>query len=233
MLSFVIPTYNEEKNISPLLDALNSQIGEGDEIIIVDSFSKDNTVQIATSKGAKIVFQQKMGIGAAKTEGAKNAKNDLIVMLDADGIPNGEFTKRIKDHFAKRTDLIALCGLDLYASDSVIWKTIYNIFSVKVFWIGKIFHFLCGKYWLAANNCVIRKEVFFSVGGYRSVVCEDNDLMKRLPASRKVYYDSKLVVTLSDRRFLESGFFRTIILWIMADIKVWLGKGDDAKAYRK
>ena len=212
---------------------MNAQIGKEDEIIIVDSFSKDNTVQIATNKGAKVILQPKMGIGAAKTEGAKNAKNDLVVMLDADGIPDKEFTKRIKEHFAKRPDLIALCGLDLYASDSALWRTIYNIYSIKIFWLGKIVHFLSGKYWLAANNCVIKKDVFFSVGGYRSVVCEDNDLMKRLPASRKVHYDGKIVVTLSDRRFKEGGFFRTVLLWIIADIKAWFGKGDDAKTYRQ
>jgi len=233
MLSFIIPTYNEEKNIGQLIDALNSQIKNGDEIIVVDSYSKDRTVDIAQGKGAKVVLQPKMGIGAAKTEGARSAGNGLIVMLDADCVPAPDFVARIKKHFGQRPDLVALCGLDLYSSDSGFWRMIYNSYSIVVFWLGKAFHLITGKYWLAANNCVIRKDIFFSVGGYRSVVCEDNDLMTRLPASRNVAYDRKIVVTLSDRRFREGGFFRTVLMWAVADAKAWLGSGKDAKSYRK
>jgi len=233
MLSFIIPTYNEEKNIGPLIDALNRQMADGDEIIVVDSYSKDRTVDIAQGKGAKVVLQPKAGIGAAKTEGARNANNGLVVMLDADCVPAPDFVARIKKHFAGRPDLVALCGVDLYSSGSAFWRAIYNSYSVLVFWLGKAFHFISGKYWLAANNCVIRKDVFFSVGGYRPVVCEDNDLMARLPPSRKVHYDGKVVVTLSDRRFREDGFFRTVLMWAVADVKAWLGSGKDAKQYRK
>ncbi len=233
MLSFVIPTYNEEKNIAALLDALNAQMQDGDEAIIVDSYSRDRTVDVAQSRGAKVVLQPKMGIGAAKTEGARNAKNALIVMLDADCVPCADFSARIKKHFTARPELVALCGLDLYSSDSAYWRAAYNAFSVLVFWMGKGFHFVSGKYWLPANNCAIRKDVFFSVGGYRSVVCEDNDLMMRLPANRNVAYDSGLVATLSDRRFREGGFLRTVLMWGVADVRAWLGAGKDASAYRK
>jgi glycosyltransferase involved in cell wall biosynthesis len=233
MLSFVIPTYNEEKSIGPLLDALGAQMSEGDEIIIVDSYSKDRTVDVAQSKGARVVLQQKMGIGAAKTEGARNAANGLVVMLDADCVPCADFVQRIKARFKEKPELVALCGLDLYSSDSGFWRAVYNIYSMKVFWLGKAFHRISGKYWLAANNCAIMKDVFFSVGGYRSVVCEDNDLMMRLPANRNVVYDAKIVATLSDRRFREGGFFRTVFMWIVADARAWLGSGKDAKSYRK
>ena len=57
--------------------------------------------------------------------------------------------------------------------------------------------------------------------------------MKRLPATREVIYDRNVIVTLSDRRFRESGFFRTVLLWILADLRIWFGKGKDAKDYRK
>jgi cellulose synthase/poly-beta-1,6-N-acetylglucosamine synthase-like glycosyltransferase len=174
-----------------------------------------------------------MGIGAAKTEGARGAANRLVVMLDADCVPCADFVSRIKGRFRERPDLVAICGLDLYSSESAFWRTVYNIYSIKVFWLGKAFHYLSGKYWLAANNSVIRKDLFFSVGGYRSVVCEDNDLMVRLPRNRNVVYDAKMVATLSDRRFREGGFLRTVLMWIVADARAWLGAGKDASRYRK
>lgn len=231
MLSFIIPTYNEEKNLAVLIDKVKVQMNDEDEIVVVDSHSTDKTTEIARRAGAKVVMQPKLGIGLAKTEGAKNAKNNLLVMLDADCVPCKDFAKRIREHF-KEEKLIALAGLDLYSSDNCVWRLIYNIYSIKVFYLGKIFHLFTRKYWLPANNNVIKKEVFLSVGGYRSVICEDNDLMKRLPASRNVRYDRKLIVTLSDRRFKEGGFFRTVFLWIVADLKVWFGKGTEASKYR-
>jgi len=231
MLSIIIPTYNEEENIGKLLDALNPQMEKDDEIIIVDSYSKDKTVDIAKVKGAKIVLQPKLGIGLAKTAGGKHAKNSLLVHLDADAIPCDDYLNRIRKHFSDEK-LVALCGLGLYCSDSRFWKWIYNSFAVVTFWFGRITHLISGKYWLPANNCVIRKDIFFSVGGYRSVICEDNDLMKRLPACRNVDYDPKVKITLSDRRFRQGGFFRTVALWLVADAKAWLGIGKDAKEYR-
>ncbi len=52
LLSAVIVTWNEEKNIGRCLDSLNLV---ADEIILLDSFSNDNTVAIAAQKGAEVV----------------------------------------------------------------------------------------------------------------------------------------------------------------------------------
>lgn len=231
MLSIIIPTYNEEENIAQLLDRLNSQKSETDEIIVVDGYSKDRTAEIARQKGAKVIQQEKKGIGLAKTEGAKHASNSLLVHLDCDCIPHPDFLNRIKLHFSD-PHLVAVCGVDLYHSESRFWKTMYNLYSVPVFWLANAAHKVSGKYWLAANNNAIRKDIFMSVGGYRSVVCEDNDLMKRLPSCKNVRYDSGLVVTLSDRRFRQDGFIRTVLLWAYANIRVWIGRGMGTEGYR-
>ena len=129
---------------------------------------------------------------------------------------------------------MAVGGLDLYECDSRVMGTIYNSYSVGVFHLVRLNHFLTGKYWVPANNCAIRKDVFFSVGGYRSVICEDTDLMARLPPSRDIVYDSKLVMMLSDRRFKSDGFFRTVALWGWSNISAMMGGGVDVmKGYTK
>ena len=53
-ISVVIITYNEEKNIARCIKSVQ---GIADEIVVLDSFSSDNTVRIAHRLGAK-VFQQ-------------------------------------------------------------------------------------------------------------------------------------------------------------------------------
>ena len=51
LLSVVIITYNEEKNIGRCIDSVKEV---ADEIVVLDSFSTDGTVQIAESKGAVV-----------------------------------------------------------------------------------------------------------------------------------------------------------------------------------
>lgn len=232
MLSFIIPTYNEEENIEALLKALRPQLEEGDEIVVVDSYSKDRTAKIAKRYGAKVVLQAKRGNGLARTAGARKAKNDIVVFMDADCLPSPDFASRVRKHFSEAS-LVAVGGLDLYHSDSGTWKFIYDTFSKSVFYSAWLAHSLTGKYWLASNNCAFRKHVFLRAGGYRSVICEDTDLTSRLPPSKNVKYDRKLRLSLSDRRFRKDGFFRTLRLWAWGNMTAALGKGIDSSGYRK
>lgn len=79
-VSIVIPTINEEKSIGSVIDEIPVKA----EIIIVDSNSKDKTVEIAESKGAKIINEPRLGYGRAYKTGFENATGDVIVTLDGD-----------------------------------------------------------------------------------------------------------------------------------------------------
>jgi len=80
-ISGLVITYNEEKNIGKCIDALFKVC---DEVIIVDSLSKDKTVEIAESKGAKVISQAFLGDGPQRTHGLPYCKNDWVLNLDAD-----------------------------------------------------------------------------------------------------------------------------------------------------
>jgi len=232
MLSFIIATLNEEKHLDGLLNSLKPQLEKGDEIIVVDSYSKDKTIEIAEKHGAKILTQEKKGIGLAKTYGAEKANNEILIFLDADCTLSPYHAERIRKHFSN-PEIIAVGGLDLYESDSGFWGFLYNTFSRFVFYWAKLIYIITKKYWIPANNSVYKKKTFFSVGGFRSVVCEDTDMMRRLPSSKNVIYDSKLIATLSERRFKESGFFRTLILWGWSDLTAVFSRGKSTEGYRK
>lgn len=80
-ISGLIITFNEEKMIGKCIDALFRVC---DEVIIVDSFSKDKTVEIAKAKGAIVVEQAFLGDGPQRSHGLNFCKNDWILNLDAD-----------------------------------------------------------------------------------------------------------------------------------------------------
>ncbi len=80
-ISGLIITFNEEKMIGKCIDALFRVC---DEVIIVDSLSKDRTVEIAKAKGAIVIEQPFLGDGPQRTHGLSFCKNDWILNLDAD-----------------------------------------------------------------------------------------------------------------------------------------------------
>ncbi len=80
-LSIVIITFNEEKNLDRCIISLKDV---ADEIVVVDSFSTDNTVAIAQSYNARVVSKEFMGYGEQKNFATSQASNDWILSLDAD-----------------------------------------------------------------------------------------------------------------------------------------------------
>lgn len=86
-VSIVIPAYNEEKNLPELIPRIKKvakSCREIDEIIVVDNNSKDRTSAIAKKFGCRVVTESVPGKGSALRAGFRAAKNNHILMLDAD-----------------------------------------------------------------------------------------------------------------------------------------------------
>jgi len=91
VVSFVIPMLNEESRIADCLSSIVNQDYERDkiEILVIDANSKDRTVEIARSYGAK-VFENKLKTSeSGKAIGIKNATGQLICFIDGDNRLDG------------------------------------------------------------------------------------------------------------------------------------------------
>jgi len=80
-ISVVIITYNEEKNIARCLDSVKDV---ADEIVVLDSFSTDNTQTICQSKGVSFYQHKFDGHIQQKNRAITYAKHPHILSLDAD-----------------------------------------------------------------------------------------------------------------------------------------------------
>lgn len=80
MLSVIVITCNEEKNIVRCLKSVQF----ADEIIVVDSGSRDNTVALARSLGAKVLETDWPGYGIQKQRALDLATQEWVLSLDAD-----------------------------------------------------------------------------------------------------------------------------------------------------
>ena len=88
-LSVVVPLYNEEDNVKPLIDRVKSGLDGIDyELVLVDDGSSDSTyknaVLFADSRTKIIKFKRNFGQTAAMAAGIDYAQGDLIATIDGD-----------------------------------------------------------------------------------------------------------------------------------------------------
>ncbi len=92
-ISIVIPVYNEQENLTPLLEGIVSamdKLGKSYEIIFIDDGSNDKSLEVLKELASKspfvriIKFQRNSGQSAAFDAGFKLAKGEAVVTMDAD-----------------------------------------------------------------------------------------------------------------------------------------------------
>ncbi len=109
LISVVIPAYNEEASIGPTLEKLQAVLkaeGRTFELLVVDDGSTDATAQIAADCGATVLHHPyNMGNGAAVKTGLRQAKGEVIALLDADGQHPPEDLPRLLE-LSSRYDLV-------------------------------------------------------------------------------------------------------------------------------
>jgi glycosyltransferase involved in cell wall biosynthesis len=91
VISFIIPAYNEELLLPRSLSALRAAaeaVGEPHEMIVVDDASADRTAVVAEAYGARVVRVAHRQIAATRNSGARDAKGDVFVFVDADTLVN-------------------------------------------------------------------------------------------------------------------------------------------------
>ncbi len=97
--SIIIPTLNEEKFLPKLLESLTAQTDKHFEVIVVDGSSKDKTVAVAQSFASKlpklqVIISKKASLPLQRNIGAKVAKGEWLLFIDADGILLPYFLER-------------------------------------------------------------------------------------------------------------------------------------------
>lgn len=84
-ISLIIPAYNEEKIIEQVITQAK-QVSAISEILVVDDGSSDNTAQIASDLGVKLLrHPYNKGNGAAIKSGLRAATGEVVLFMDADG----------------------------------------------------------------------------------------------------------------------------------------------------
>ncbi|MDR1992285.1 MAG: glycosyltransferase [Nitrososphaerota archaeon] len=167
LVSVVVVTKNEEKNIATCLQSVKNQTYHNIELIVVDNFSEDQTVEIAKKYTANI-YSKGNERSAQKNYGANVAAGKYVLYVDADMILNPNLISDCKRKCeTEQKDA-------LYVPEKIIGKG---------FWI-KVRDFERGFYNGTVVDAVrfVRKDLFVDVGGFDESLVgpEDWDLDRKV-----------------------------------------------------
>ncbi|MEA3343935.1 MAG: glycosyltransferase [archaeon] len=202
MISVVIPTYNEERNIVKCLKSLNNQsIPRKDyEIIIVDGKSTDRTVEIAKKYVKKIITQKPsdpFGIEGARHLGFLQTKYDLIATTDADCRVPKTWLENIIETLRQEKCVCVYGPLKLYGK--------YN-FLERMNFLQELGSFFNVHYTIGANTAFVKKY-YFKCGGYSDFgAIEDWEISFRIRKHGSIKYNKKMYIYYSTRRLEKLGF---------------------------
>ena len=84
LLTIVIPTLNEEEAIGKVIDEILEQGFEPEQILVVDGYSTDRTVEIARSKGVRVVYQKGRGKADAIRTAVEYVDTPYMLVMDGD-----------------------------------------------------------------------------------------------------------------------------------------------------
>ncbi len=196
-ISVIIPTLNEAENIGRLIDFFHrSGSGMLAEILVIDGGSHDKTVEIARSRGAKILFSKIKSRAAQMNLGAKNATAEILYFIHADTFPPENFAPEILKAVENGLSMGCFC----YRFDSPRRCLKFNA------WFTQFNFFWCQG---GDKTFFIRRDIFEDLGGYdeKYVVMEEYDFIRR--ATKK--YPMRTLhspATVSARKYEHNSWLR-------------------------
>ncbi len=188
-ISIIIPTLNEANNLPLLLSDL-SIIKEEGEIIIVDSGSKDKTIDVANIYGAKVYKLKERSRGLQLNVGAKNSKGDWLIFLHADTRLTHDCFKKINSVFIGDKDYIYYFEFKINHK-----KIIYRVLEILVNLRSKFFKQPYGD-----QGLIIHRNTYFKNNGFRKIpIMEDLDFLRKL--NKKNLKQLNLPIFISSRKW--------------------------------
>lgn len=238
-ISIVIRTYNEEKHIKDVLESIKNQTYKNYEIVLVDSESKDNTVNIAKEYNVNIVSIKKedFNYSYASNVGIDYSNGDIICFLSGHSVPKRNDYLEITNNVFQDKNIDGCYGDVVALEDGSIYEKVYNklgyiknklLSNSKELRLETEIH----PGILSCSNASIRRTVFNTHrfadelgknGG------EDVELAYRIIKDNKyVAYDPKLVVKHSHGKNLI-GFIKELNNWkkIYLEVIKYIGENDE------
>jgi rSAM/selenodomain-associated transferase 2 len=223
MISIIIPTLNEERSLSSLLDATRQQ-GADHEVIVVDGGSRDRTLDIAREHGVRTI-SSRPGRGAAICAGAAAAHGEVLFFLHADSRLPPRALDRINEALDANANIVGGNFRLVFDGETRFsrWLTAFCA------WIRSLGHYY------GDSGIFVRRSVYDALGGFRPIpVMEDWEFVRRLEGFGRTACIKDPPLITSSRRFEKRRPVEIVYGWVRLHVLYWLGVSPDrlAEIYR-
>ncbi len=163
LITVVIPTLNEEKGIEATIKELHS-IGINN-ILVVDGYSKDRTVEVAKSLNTRVIFQHGKGKTGALKTAVEHVDTPYMLVIDGDFTYDAKNIDRLLQHMDNYDEIIG-------ARVPVDEKSMTRLHRFGNRLITKVFNFLmntnlsdvCSGMYMLKTETV--REIDFNTDGF-------------------------------------------------------------------
>ena len=208
MISIIIPAHNEEAYLPKTLDAIQRQNYSWLEVIVVANGCTDRTADVARGRCHRLIVLSQKSLGVARNLGARMARGDLLVFLDADTLLEPMALRVIAEEFPPEAAAGTLHGWP--DTDAPQYRLVYDL---KNFFHRTSLH--CGS----SGVIICWRKHFLEIGGFDEglEVRENSELIWRLKRFGKYKYIGDATATTSMRRYQQCGFAKIFWMWV----KLW------------
>ncbi|MBY6049532.1 glycosyltransferase family 2 protein [Vannielia litorea] len=191
--AIIIPHYNDQERLNRCMAALQPQIDDGIDAIVVDNAS-DTPPEVMPP--FRLVVEEKKGAAHARNRGVEETTANRFFFIDSDCLPDDDWVE-VARRVAARADLV---GGHVYVFDETppprsgaeAFETVFA-FDFKSYIEKQGFS--------GSGNLVTHRGVFDKIGGFRAGVSEDYDWSHRATAAGyTLVYESALRVGHPSRR---------------------------------
>lgn len=212
-LSFIIPAYNEEKNILKTLEKIKlySPSKYNYEIIVVDHGSADKTASIAEKNGAKVYVRNEGTIAGLRNYGVSKASGEIFIFLDSDISLTSQWNKKIHDVIVELlNDAKILTGSWYSVPESPNW--------IEKYWFKPLEK--NNNTHINSGHLIISRTNFKEISGFdeKLETGEDYDI------SMRAKNHGMSIVDNHDLKVIHEGYPDG--LWDFMKREFWHGKGD-------
>ncbi len=228
MISIVIPTLNEERELGRTLENLKEPLEQGEiEIIVSDGKSTDKTVEVARRYASRVIVyggEKRQTIAAGRNLGAEQATGEYLLFIDADVcIPNpSRALKGVLAEFERNPELVGLTVfVKVRPEDATVAdRLIFGFMNYFTLVINNVFRFGGGP----GEFLFVKTEAFRKINGFREdlPVAEDYDLFRRLKKIGRLMTYPRLTILHSGRRAHNIGWPKLLFMWFVNNVSLIL-----------
>jgi len=216
-ISVIIPTLNAGTNLETLLSKLQAQDAKPLEIIIIDSSSEDNTLEIAAGFGARTICipRENFNHGKTRNMAAMETKGDIIVFMTQDAMPSNERLLSALTVPLEAPDVAAAYARQIPRDNASPLETFTRSFNYPALSTTKGMEDIPRygiKTFFFSNVCsAIKKDLFLSAGKFPEGMRHNEDMLmaaKLIVGGRKIAYVPDAMVIHSHNYSLSKQFER-------------------------